>query len=301
MSGSRRWRDKGGMHKHMLLLMLVPALRRLGEPGDARCTGDAAHDRRGGDAAGQPLRPDADRAVDERGWYGSNRADLTAWIDAKGCASAGYDPAHKPVALFDWDNTLSKNDFGDAITFWMIANDKVLQPPGQDWHATSAFLTDAAATALTTACGTTVAAGSPLPHEHEHGVRRRDARHLHRRGHERRPAGVRGLELSLDRAGICVDGAAARGLHARRAPGVHDPSGDAAARRGRRPRSRRSARTPGSMHWLRIYDEQKSSGRRRCRPAATTCGSSPLRRKTRSRRSRRCRASPRITSSASAR
>jgi phosphoserine phosphatase len=96
------------------------------------------------------------------GWYGNNKADLTAWIDAKGCTSSGYDPARKPVALFDWDNTLSKNDFGDAITFWMIANDKVLQPPGQDWHATSAYLTDAAAVALAAACGTTVAAGFPL-------------------------------------------------------------------------------------------------------------------------------------------
>jgi len=96
-------------------------------------------------------------------WYGTNRTDLIAWLDSHGCESATYDAAHKPVALFDWDNTLSKNDFGDAITFWMIANGKVLQPPNQDWHATSAFMTDAAATALSTACGTATAAGQPLP------------------------------------------------------------------------------------------------------------------------------------------
>ena len=96
-------------------------------------------------------------------WYGTNRTDLTAWLDSAGCESAGYDAAKKPVALFDWDNTLSKNDFGDAITFWMIANGKVVQPPAQDWHATSPFMTDAAATALSTACGTATAAGQPLP------------------------------------------------------------------------------------------------------------------------------------------
>ncbi len=56
-----------------------------------------------------------------------------------------------------------KNDFGDAITFYRIANGKVRQPPNQDWKQTSVYLTDAAATALITACGTTVAAGDPLP------------------------------------------------------------------------------------------------------------------------------------------
>jgi haloacid dehalogenase-like hydrolase len=96
-------------------------------------------------------------------WFGNNRADLTSWIDSQGCASAGYSAAKHPVALFDWDNTLSKNDFGDAITFYLIANGKVLQPPNQDWKQTSKFMTDAAATALATACGTTVAAGQPLP------------------------------------------------------------------------------------------------------------------------------------------
>jgi hypothetical protein len=96
-------------------------------------------------------------------WFGNNRADLTSWIDSRGCASAGYDAAKKPVALFDWDNTLSKNDFGDAITFYLIANGKVLQPPNQDWKQTSKFMTTAAADALTSACGLTVAAGQPLP------------------------------------------------------------------------------------------------------------------------------------------
>jgi phosphoserine phosphatase len=96
-------------------------------------------------------------------WYGTNRADLTTWLAAAGCDSAGYDETKKPIATFDWDNTIGKNDFGDAITFYMIANDKVLQPPLQDWKATSPYMTTDAATALTTACGTAIAAGSPLP------------------------------------------------------------------------------------------------------------------------------------------
>lgn len=127
------------------------------------------------DAAVQPPVPDApappanlctttpSQIAPAATWYGTNRTDLMAWLDSAGCASKGYDPAHKPVALFDWDNTLSKNDFGDAITFFMIGQGKVLQPPGKDWHATSAFMTDAAATALSAACGTATAEGQPLP------------------------------------------------------------------------------------------------------------------------------------------
>jgi phosphoserine phosphatase len=131
---------------------------------------------------GNPVQPDAatvkaDAAVDsppqstctpqalrtDLTWHGTNRADLNAWLASKGCNSAGYNAAKKPVALFDWDNTVSKNDFGDAFTFYLIANNKVLQPPNQDWKQTSAWMTDAGAAALTAACGTTVAAGSPLP------------------------------------------------------------------------------------------------------------------------------------------
>jgi len=96
-------------------------------------------------------------------WYAPHRADLTKWLEAAACDSDGYDKTKQPVVTFDWDNTIGKNDFGDAITFYMIKNDKVLQPPGQDWKATSPYMTTAAANALTAACGTTVAALSPLP------------------------------------------------------------------------------------------------------------------------------------------
>ena len=108
------------------------------------------------DAAPTNISPDP-------AWYGNNIATLTGWLDSGGCGSETYDKHHRPVVLFDWDNTISKNDVGDAITFWYIANDKVLQPPGQDWHNTSHYMTDAGAAALTAACGTTVPAGQPLP------------------------------------------------------------------------------------------------------------------------------------------
>ncbi|MBL9018458.1 MAG: haloacid dehalogenase-like hydrolase [Myxococcales bacterium] len=91
-------------------------------------------------------------------WYGTNRADLIRWLDAAGCKSEGYDPAKKPVATFDWDNTVSKNDFGDAITFHFIKNGLVKQPTS--WAATSPYLTAAALTALDTACGVPTGTGN---------------------------------------------------------------------------------------------------------------------------------------------
>ncbi|HWU90313.1 MAG TPA: hypothetical protein VN253_23775, partial [Kofleriaceae bacterium] len=96
-------------------------------------------------------------------WYGPNRETLTAWLDSRGCESRSYDPAAKPVALFDWDNTVLKNDIGDAITFYLVSHDQVLQPPNQDWNQTSGYMTSAGAAALTAACGTQVPAGQPLP------------------------------------------------------------------------------------------------------------------------------------------
>ena len=96
-------------------------------------------------------------------WYKTHSDTLTGWLDTRGSESASYDPTARPVALFDWDNTILKNDIGDAVTFHLVSHDLVLQPPNQDWKLTSGFMTDAAAAALTAACGTTVPAGKPLP------------------------------------------------------------------------------------------------------------------------------------------
>jgi hypothetical protein len=66
------------------------------------------------------------------------------------------------VAMFDWDNTVVKNDIGDATFFWMVKNDKIRQPPEGDWRLTSPYLTQAAADALSAACGAAAAPGHPL-------------------------------------------------------------------------------------------------------------------------------------------
>lgn len=94
-------------------------------------------------------------------WAGTNRQTLDSWLASKGCNSPGYDPNKKPVALFDWDNTVSKNDFGDAITFWLVTNNKIIRPAA--WTDTSGYMTAAGATALGTACDSLAAVGQPLP------------------------------------------------------------------------------------------------------------------------------------------
>lgn len=96
-------------------------------------------------------------------WYGDNRERLDAMIADRGGRSAAYDPAHKPVAIFDWDNTIIKNDVGDATVFWMLLHDKILQPPQKNWALTSPVLTSTASTALTTVCGSLAEPGMPLP------------------------------------------------------------------------------------------------------------------------------------------
>jgi len=96
-------------------------------------------------------------------WYGQNRAALDAMIDVHGVNSVGYDAAKKPVAVFDWDNTVIKNDVGDLTTFWLINHDKILQPSGKNWAFTSGYLTIDARTALSAACDALAAPGMPLP------------------------------------------------------------------------------------------------------------------------------------------
>ncbi|MGW4702135.1 haloacid dehalogenase-like hydrolase [Streptomyces sp. NPDC004285] len=92
-------------------------------------------------------------------WYGDNREALQDFIDENGSCSG----AKGRLALFDWDNTVIKNDVGDATTFWMLRNGKVRQPARGDWTTTSRYLTQPAAAALKTACGPAAAPGRPLP------------------------------------------------------------------------------------------------------------------------------------------
>ncbi|MFG3256560.1 haloacid dehalogenase-like hydrolase [Streptomyces sp. NPDC048172] len=97
-------------------------------------------------------------------WFGENRAKLQRTIDERGTCSddrRGGKRTHRPVAAFDWDNTVVKNDSTDATIVWALKHDKILRP--KSWSATSKWLTPAAHKALTEACGTDVPVGSPLP------------------------------------------------------------------------------------------------------------------------------------------
>lgn len=102
------------------------------------------------------------------GWYGDNHAKLQAMIDKVGkCGGDGDVAKGAPLALFDWDNTVVKNDIGDAMTFWMLKNGKVLQP--ERWKDVSTFITDDAVDALTKACGDLAKPGEPIPTNEEKG------------------------------------------------------------------------------------------------------------------------------------
>ncbi|MEU9720778.1 haloacid dehalogenase-like hydrolase [Streptomyces sp. NPDC047976] len=95
------------------------------------------------------------------GWHGDNQARLQQLIDRYGRCNPHRPGRAKPVAVFDWDNTVVKNDVGDATMFWLLRNGKIRQPA--DWKATSRHLTPAAAQALTAACGPLARPGTPLP------------------------------------------------------------------------------------------------------------------------------------------
>ncbi|MEV5980436.1 haloacid dehalogenase-like hydrolase [Streptomyces sp. NPDC052114] len=96
-----------------------------------------------------------------KGWYGENRARLKEMIDAYGhCGPQRHKGGAKPVATFDWDNTVIKNDIGDATMFWLLRNGKIRTPERGDWRTTSRYLTVPAAKALAKACPAT---GTTLP------------------------------------------------------------------------------------------------------------------------------------------
>src|SRR4051812_22813411 len=112
------------MSKNVLALCLLVGAAACGDDG-LQPTPDAAAPPVDAPAVAE-CQPKALRT--DLTWAGANRADLDGWLASKGCNSPGYNKAKKPVALFDWDNTISKNDFGDAITFWFIANNKIIRP-----------------------------------------------------------------------------------------------------------------------------------------------------------------------------
>ncbi|POX36251.1 hypothetical protein C3486_34620 [Streptomyces sp. Ru73] len=96
-------------------------------------------------------------------WYGTNRDKLQRTIDERGVCShpeLAHGHGQRPVAAFDWDNTITKNDVTDATLVWSLQHDKLLRPA--HWRDTSKWLTPEADRALTKACGTDVPVGAPL-------------------------------------------------------------------------------------------------------------------------------------------
>ncbi|MFD7711469.1 haloacid dehalogenase-like hydrolase [Streptomyces sp. NPDC059786] len=112
-------------------------------------------------AAATAARTNCPRLSTKLDWYGDNRAHLQQVIDERGSCSGHGQHGQVPVAAFDWDNTVTKNDVTDATISWSLRHDKILRPAR--WRDTSKWLTKEADTALTKACGTDVPVGAPLP------------------------------------------------------------------------------------------------------------------------------------------
>ncbi len=99
--------------------------------------------------------PTASHLSPQQEWFGDNRERIDALFDEVAASQ------QRKVAVLDWDNTMIKNDVGDAVLFWMLGHDKVLRP--SDWAVTSGFLTTPAREALAAACDGLTDVGQPLP------------------------------------------------------------------------------------------------------------------------------------------
>jgi phosphoserine phosphatase len=118
----------------------------------------------GDHAEGDPSDNGCRTLAADPGWYGDNRDRINAMVAKLGsCGKLEPEAADAPLALFDWDGTMVKNDIDDATFFWMVRNSKVRQPAGGNWSTTSQYLTPPAVAALAAACGTLAPPGQPLP------------------------------------------------------------------------------------------------------------------------------------------
>jgi phosphoserine phosphatase len=99
-------------------------------------------------------------------WLPANRQAINGMLATYGRGGAKWDARHRPVATIDWDNTMMKNDLGDATLFWMLKNEKILQPPRRNWSSTSKRLTYEGTALLNSACNTAAEPGRPLATAH---------------------------------------------------------------------------------------------------------------------------------------
>src|ERR1700682_1624846 len=77
-------------------------------------------------ACGSTLASGAWAAGDDGGPFSpATLGAIDQVVAERGTRSPGYDPTRRPVAVFDWDNTMMKNDLGDATVFWMVRHDLI--------------------------------------------------------------------------------------------------------------------------------------------------------------------------------
>ena len=79
------------------------------------------------------------------GWNGKNREILSEFIKKNRCDNCKT----KPVAVFDWDNTVVFNDIGDYFFKWMLENNLFRFNP---WEDISPYFTDKAIDHLNKTC-----------------------------------------------------------------------------------------------------------------------------------------------------
>jgi phosphoserine phosphatase len=82
-------------------------------------------------------------SLQQDGWASDNKNKLQQWLTSSVTSE-------RRVAVFDWDNTMIKNDIGDAVMFWMLSHDLIKSP--RNWKSTSKYLTPAALAALKSVC-----------------------------------------------------------------------------------------------------------------------------------------------------
>jgi hypothetical protein len=82
-------------------------------------------------------------------WSAPQRERIDAVITRFGRGGPDHDPAHPPVAVYDWDNTSMRGDVGDLALLEMLDRDLVRRPA--DFHAWGQ-LTSGALALLESAC-----------------------------------------------------------------------------------------------------------------------------------------------------
>lgn len=70
---------------------------------------------------GNLARDQSTEGLVRRDWVASHRASIERMMEEQGKSSPSYSAASKPVAVFDWDNTMILNDIGEG-TFMHLAD-----------------------------------------------------------------------------------------------------------------------------------------------------------------------------------